>query len=135
MGERKGFGQCDAHTETPTPVPPKMQDSGASGCGMKMTSLVHGAPLPSRPGLHRQTGRAWVCPETEEPDIDCTDAINAFAKPNWEQKQAALEVFRQGRRSLISPTARQVICAKRSPLRREKASGCTLPLRDCMRHG
>ena len=29
----------------------------------------------------------WACPETEEPDIDCADAINAFAKPNWEQKR------------------------------------------------
>ena len=39
---------------------------------------------------------AWVCPETEEPEIDCTDAINAFAKPNWERKQAALEAAGKG---------------------------------------
>ena len=45
----------------------------------------------------------WVCPETEEPDIDCADAINAFAKPNWEQKQAALEASGKGQAQPYQP--------------------------------
>lgn len=41
----------------------------------------------------------WVCPETELLTVDtcpCTDAINAFARPNWEAKQAALESSGKG---------------------------------------
>lgn len=41
----------------------------------------------------------WVCPESEPLTTDscpCTDAINAFARTNWEQKQAALEASGKG---------------------------------------
>ena len=119
------------HTETPIAVPPKTQGQWRIRLWDENDQPGAWSEAEFETGLAQSDWQGvWVCPETEEPDIDCTDAINAFAKPNWEQKQAA-----KGRRSLISPTARQVICAKRLPLRREKASGCTLPLRDCMRHG
>ena len=35
----------------------------------------------------------WVDPETEEIDIPGDDAINAFARPNWERKQAEKEAL------------------------------------------
>ena len=124
------------HTETPTPVPPKTQgqwrirlwDENDQPGAWSEAVFETGLPFADWQGV-------WVCPETEEPDIDCTDAINAFAKPNWEQKQAALEASGKGRRSRISPTVRQAICARRSPPRQEKASGCILPPRVCIRHG
>ena len=34
----------------------------------------------------------WVDPETEPIDIPGDDAINAFARPNWERKQAEKEI-------------------------------------------
>lgn len=45
----------------------------------------------------------WVCPETDEPEIACTDAINTFAKANWEQKQAALEASGKGKAQPYQP--------------------------------
>ena len=52
---------------------------------------------------HFETGLAqsdwqgeWVDPETEEPDIPGDDAINAFARPNWERKQAEKEAAGKG---------------------------------------
>ena len=49
---------------------------------------------------HFETGLAqsdwqgkWVDPETEEIDIPGDDAINAFARPNWERKQAEKEAL------------------------------------------
>ena len=38
----------------------------------------------------------WVDPETEEIDIPGDDAINAFARPNWERKQAEKEAAGKG---------------------------------------
>ena len=85
------------HTETPTPVPPKMQgqwrirlwDENDQPGAWSTASFETGLAQADWQGV-------WVCPETEEPDIDCTDAINAFAKPNWEQKQVALEASGKG---------------------------------------
>ena len=85
------------HTETPTPVPPKTQgqwrirlwDENNQPGAWSEAVFETGLPFADWQGV-------WVCPETEEPDIDCTDAINAFAKPNWEQKQAALEASGKG---------------------------------------
>ncbi len=52
---------------------------------------------------HFETGLAqsdwqgeWVDPETEEIDIPGDDAINAFARPNWERKQAEKEAAGKG---------------------------------------
>uniref|UniRef100_UPI003FEE25FE family 78 glycoside hydrolase catalytic domain n=1 Tax=Gemmiger formicilis TaxID=745368 RepID=UPI003FEE25FE len=52
---------------------------------------------------HFETGLAqsdwqgeWVDPETEEIDIPEDDAINAFARPNWERKQAEKEAAGKG---------------------------------------
>lgn len=52
---------------------------------------------------HFETGLAqsdwqgeWVDPETEEPDIPGDDAINAFARPNWERKQVEKEAAGKG---------------------------------------
>ena len=52
---------------------------------------------------HFETGLAqsdwqgkWVDPETEEIDIPGDDAINAFARPNWESKQAEKEAAGKG---------------------------------------
>ena len=39
---------------------------------------------------------AWADPETQEPDIPGDDAINAFARPNWERKQAEKEAAGKG---------------------------------------
>ena len=38
----------------------------------------------------------WVDPETEEIDIPGDDAINAFARPNWERKQAEKDAAGKG---------------------------------------
>lgn len=38
----------------------------------------------------------WVNPETEAIDIPGDDAINAFARPNWERKQAEKEAAGKG---------------------------------------
>lgn len=38
----------------------------------------------------------WVDPETEEIDIPGDDAINAFARPNWERKQVEKEAAGKG---------------------------------------
>lgn len=38
----------------------------------------------------------WVDPETDEPSISGDDAINAFARQNWERKQAEKEAAGQG---------------------------------------
>ena len=52
---------------------------------------------------HFETGLAqsdwqgeWVDPETEEIGIPGDDAINAFARPNWERKQAEKEAAGKG---------------------------------------
>lgn len=39
---------------------------------------------------------SWVDPETELPDIPGDDAINAFARPRWERKQAEQEAAGKG---------------------------------------
>ncbi len=92
------------HTETPTPVPPKTQgqwcirlwDENDQPGAWSEAVFETGLPFADWQGV-------WVCPETEEPDIDCTDAINAFAKPNWEQKQAALEASGKGQAQPYQP--------------------------------
>ena len=92
------------HTETPTPVPPKTQgqwcirlwDENDQPGAWSTASFETGLAQADWQGV-------WVCPETEEPDIDCTDAINAFAKPNWEQKQAALEASGKGQAQPYQP--------------------------------
>ena len=102
------------HTETPSAVPPKTQDGGASACGMKMTSPVHGAPLPSRPGLHRQTGRACGSARRQKsrtstalmPSTPLQSPTGSRSRRRWK--------LRQRQAQLINPTARQAICAKRS---------------------
>lgn len=38
----------------------------------------------------------WVLPEPEAMDVPGDDAINAFARPNWERKQAELEASGKG---------------------------------------
>ena len=91
-------------TETPTPVPPKTQgqwrirlwDENDQPGAWSEAVFETGLPFADWQGV-------WVCPETEEPDIDCTDAINAFAKPNWEQKQAALEASGKGQAQPYQP--------------------------------
>lgn len=48
-------------------------------------------------GLSRSDWQGvWACPETEDEDISGDDAINAFARPNWERKQAEQEVSGKG---------------------------------------
>ena len=92
------------HTETPTSVPPKTQgqwcirlwDENDQPGAWSEAVFETGLPFADWQGV-------WVCPETEEPDIDCTDAINAFAKPNWEQKQAALEASGKGQAQPYQP--------------------------------
>ena len=92
------------HTETPTPMPPKTQgqwcirlwDENDQPGAWSEAVFETGLPFADWQGV-------WVCPETEEPDIDCTDAINAFAKPNWEQKQAALEASGKGQAQPYQP--------------------------------
>lgn len=124
------------HTETPAAVPPKTQgqwrirlwDENDQPGAWSNASFETGLAQADWQGV-------WVCPETEEPDIDCTDAINAFAKPNWEQKQAALEASGKGQAQPYQPHRPASYLRKRSPPRRGSASGCTLPPRGCMRHG
>ena len=92
------------HTETPSAVPPKKQgrwrirlwDENDQPGAWSTASFETGLAQADWQGV-------WVCPETEEPDIDCTDAINAFAKPNWEQKQAALEASGKGQAQPYQP--------------------------------
>ena len=45
----------------------------------------------------------WVDPETEEIDIPGDDAINAFARPNWERKQAEKEAAGKGAAESYKP--------------------------------
>ena len=59
---------------------------------------------------HFETGLAqsdwqgeWVDPETEEIDIPGDDAINAFARPNWERKQAEEEAAGKGAAESYKP--------------------------------
>ena len=48
-------------------------------------------------GLSRSDWQGvWACPETEDEAISGDDAINAFARPNWERKQAEQEVSGKG---------------------------------------
>ena len=123
------------HTETPSAVPPKTQGRWRIRLWDENDQPVHGAPLPSRPGLHRQTGRACGSARRQKsrtstalmPSTPLQSPTGSRSRRRWK--------LRQRQAQLISPTARQAICAKRSPPRREKASDCTLPLRDCMRHG
>ena len=92
------------HTETPIAVPPKTQgrwrirlwDENDQPGAWSTASFETGLAQADWQGV-------WVCPETEEPDIDCADAINAFAKPNWEQKQAALEASGKGQAQPYQP--------------------------------
>lgn len=92
------------HTETPSAVPPKTQgrwrirlwDENDQPGAWSTASFETGLAQADWQGV-------WVCPETEEPDIDCADAINAFAKPNWEQKQAALEASGKGQAQPYQP--------------------------------
>ena len=44
-------------------------------------------------------------PETEAIDIPGDDAINAFARPNWERKQAEKEAAGKGTAELSPPTS------------------------------
>lgn len=92
-------------------------------------------------GAHFETGLAqsdwqgeWVDPETEEIDIPGDDAINAFARPNWERKQAEKKPQARAQPSRTSPIARHRTCARLSPCPRARR-GCTLPPRACMRYG
>ena len=70
------------HTETPTAVPPKTQgqwrirlwDENDQPGAWSTASFETGLAQADWQGV-------WVCPETEKLEIDCTDAINAFA--NW----------------------------------------------------
>lgn len=76
----------------------------------------------------------WVDPETEPIDIPGDDAINAFARPNWERKQAEEEAAARVQPSRTSPIVRHRTCAKAS--RRPRARhGCISRPRDCTRHG
>ena len=45
----------------------------------------------------------WVDPETEPIDIPGDDAINAFARPNWERKQAEEEAAGKGAAESYKP--------------------------------
>ena len=45
----------------------------------------------------------WVDPETEEINIPGDDAINAFARPNWERKQAEKEAAGKGNAEPYQP--------------------------------
>jgi len=91
------------HTETPAAVPPKTQGQWRIRLWDENDQPGAWSEAEFETGLAQSDWQGvWVCPETEEPDIDCTDAINAFAKPNWEQKQAALEASGQGAGAALS---------------------------------
>ena len=45
----------------------------------------------------------WVDPETEPVEIPGDDAINAFARPNWERKQAEKEAAGKGKAEPYQP--------------------------------
>ena len=76
----------------------------------------------------------WVDPETEPIDIPGDDAINAFARPNWERKQAGKRSCRQGRSRAVQAPPPGVVPAQSFTAPGERR-GCTLPPRACMRHG
>ena len=92
------------HTETPAAVPPKTQGQWRIRLWDENDQPGAWSEAEFETGLAQSDWQGvWVCPETEEPDIDCTDAINAFAKPNWEQKQAALEASGKGQAQPYQP--------------------------------
>ena len=64
----------------------------------------------------------WVDPETEAPEIAGDDAINAFARPNWERKQAEKEAAGKGKAEPYRPHRpasylRKTFTAHRGPAR------------------
>ena len=84
------------HTETPAAVPPKTQGQWRIRLWDENDQPGAWSEAEFETGLAQSDWQGvWVCPETEEPDIDCTDAINAFAKPNWEQKAGGAGSLRQ----------------------------------------
>lgn len=92
------------HIETPTPVPPKTQGRWRIRLWNENDQPGAWSTASFETGLAQADWQGvWVCPETEEPDIGCADAINAFAKPNWEQKQAALEASGKGQAQPYQP--------------------------------
>ena len=92
------------HTETPAAVPPKTQGQWRIRLWDENDQPGAWSEAEFETGLAQSDWQGvWVCPETEEPDIDCIDAINAFAKPNWEQKQAALEASGKGQAQPYQP--------------------------------
>ena len=92
------------HTETPTPVPPKTRDSGASGCGMKTTSPVRGA----KPSLKRvcplPTGRACGSARKRKSRISTAPMQSTpLQNPTGSRSRRRWKPPAKGRRSRISP--------------------------------
>ena len=88
----------EMHTETPVAVPCKTQGEWKIRLWDENDQPSAWSTAAFETGLDASDWKGvWVCLETDEPEISCTDAINAFAKPNWEQKQAALEASGKGK--------------------------------------
>ena len=76
----------------------------------------------------------WVDPETEPIDIPGDDAINAFAHPNWERKQAEKEAAGKGAAESYKPH-RPASYLRKASRRPRARHGCISRPRDCTRHG
>ncbi len=55
----------------------------------------------------------WVDPETEPIDIPGDDAINAFARPNWERKQAEKRSRGQGCSRVVQAPSSGIVPAQK----------------------
>lgn len=90
---------------------------------------------------HFETGLAqsdwqgeWVDPETEEIDIPGDDAINAFARPNWERKQAEKEAAGKGAAEPYKPHRPASYLRKTFTAAKGEAR-LYITARGCMRYG
>ena len=72
----------------------------------------------------------WVDPETEPIDIPGDDAINAFARPNWERKQAEKEAAGKGAAESYKPHRPASYLRKIFTASKGRTHGCTSPPKD-----
>ena len=94
----------EMHMETPVAVPAKTQGQWRIRLWDENDQPGAWSKAVFETGLSPADWKGtWVCPETQELEISCTDAINAFAKRGWEQKQAALETAGKGMRRPYQP--------------------------------
>ena len=85
------------HMETPVTVPAKVKGQWRIRLWDENDQTGAWSKAAFETGLSATDWQgAWVCPETEAPETSCTDAINAFAKQVWEEKQSALEAAGKG---------------------------------------